>query len=76
MGPSTWECRRCARLMRFLEHVEAVGSARVSQKVAELKLPEDQWQKETCGRRCEIDELHRKWHERFDHKDKISLSKG
>ncbi len=70
------QCRRCVRLMRFLEHVEAIGSERVSQKVAELKLPRDQWGHESCDRRCEIDELHRKWHERFDHKGEISLSKG
>ncbi|NIA21940.1 MAG: TMEM165/GDT1 family protein [Anaerolineaceae bacterium] len=70
------QCRRCPRLMRFLEHVETIGSERVWQKVAELKVPADQWREEDCHHRCEVDELHRKWHERFDHEDETPLLKG
>lgn len=70
------QCRRCPRLMRFLEHVEAIGSECVSQKVAELKVPADQWREEACDRRCEVDELHHKWHQRFDHQDQAPLLKG
>ncbi|MBN2582757.1 MAG: TMEM165/GDT1 family protein [Planctomycetes bacterium] len=69
-------CARCVRLMRFLEHVEAIGSETVSGKIAELRRGDSEWSQSTCDHACPIDELHEQWHKRFDHTDESPLLKG
>jgi len=69
-------CRNCARFMEFLMHVRDIGSETVSRKVEERLVPKDRWQERDCGEQCRVDALHRRWHERFEHKDETPLKKG
>ncbi len=54
-------CRRCPRLMRFLEEIEAIGSETVSKQISPLLLPRDQWSEADCSRDCEVDRLRKQW---------------
>lgn len=66
-------CRQCVRFMRLLEHVEDIGSDVVTEQVEKLLAPQDQWQREPCGRRCFVDDLHERLHEKLDHEDTAPL---
>jgi len=69
-------CRHCARFMEFLEHVRAMDSDIVSEKVAQRLVPREQWDEDGCCDDCRVDVLHRKWHERFEHADEAPGQEG
>ena len=60
--------------MRFLDHVEGIGSETVSKKVAALRLPPDPWRAEPCDDNpCAVDRLHERWHQKYAHEDQTPL---
>jgi len=70
------ECRNCARLKRFLEHVRSLRSEVVSSKVSQLLAPREQWRDAACEQACRVDILHEAWHEKYEHQDATALQKG
>jgi hypothetical protein len=69
-------CARCVRLSRFLEHVEAIGSPTINDKIAGLVKGQGPCSSPLCDHPCPIDDLHEQWHKRFDHTDESPLAKG